>query len=164
MTRRLPAQREFKIGQRKPSGHWQDFKTLEQELQPFLHPPHQHPPASRGTPSGQGQQAVTKGGATLCGSKACWKMPTQQELTAAGRMDLLNAVRTWGGFTAVADRMGVLPNTRYTCRVLSLPFCMCQLMSSHAPCEALSLQCCRLDFKSCARQLSQSTLFLHCML
>jgi len=33
-------------------------------------------------------------------------------LMAAGRMDLLNAVRLWGGFTAVADRLGVLPNTR----------------------------------------------------
>ena len=40
-------------------------------------------------------------------------MPTQQELVAAGRMDLLNAMRLWGGFTAVADLMGVRPNTRY---------------------------------------------------
>lgn len=42
------------------------------------------------------------------------RMPTQQELVAAGRMDLLNATRLWGGFTAVADLMGVRPNTRYT--------------------------------------------------
>ena len=42
------------------------------------------------------------------------RMPTQQELIAAGRMDLLNAMRVWGGFTAVADLMGVHPNTRYT--------------------------------------------------
>ena len=41
------------------------------------------------------------------------RMPTQQELIAAGRMDLLNAMRVWGGFTAVADLMGVHPNTRY---------------------------------------------------
>ena len=41
------------------------------------------------------------------------RMPTQQELIAAGRMDLLNAMRLWGGFTAVADMMGVRPNTRY---------------------------------------------------
>ena len=47
------------------------------------------------------------------GARGQHRMPTQQELTAAGRMDLLNAVRVWGGFTAVADLMGVLPNTRF---------------------------------------------------
>lgn len=40
------------------------------------------------------------------------RMVSQQELEGAGRMDLLHAVRTWGGFTAVADRLNVLPNTR----------------------------------------------------
>ena len=53
-------------------------------------------------------------GADSNGSGIQYRMPTQQELIAAGRMDLLNAMRTWGGFTAVADLMGVLPNTRYT--------------------------------------------------
>lgn len=40
------------------------------------------------------------------------RMPSHQELEGAGRMDLLHAVRCWGGFTAVADRLKVLPNTR----------------------------------------------------
>lgn len=40
------------------------------------------------------------------------RMPSHQELVGAGRMDLLHAVRSWGGSTAVADRLGILPNTR----------------------------------------------------
>lgn len=60
--------------------------------------------------SSQAQPNGSSGG----GNGGQHRMPTQQELNAAGRMDLLNAMRVWGGFTAVADRMGVLPNTRYT--------------------------------------------------
>lgn len=40
------------------------------------------------------------------------RMPTQLELTKAGRLDLVHAIRNNGGFTAVADRLNVLPNTR----------------------------------------------------
>lgn len=53
--------------------------------------------------------------------QGCYKMATQQELMAADRMDLLNAVRLWGGFTAVADRMGALPNTRCCLRLVIYP-------------------------------------------
>lgn len=115
--RRLPPQRHFKIGKRKASGHWQNFNTLQQELQPFLHPVSNDPlihECHREGPNCDQQTPLSKGQAmsSSSGQQACHKMPTQQELMTAGRMDLLNAVRLWGGFTAVADRMGVLPNTR----------------------------------------------------
>lgn len=119
----MPAQHGFKIGQRKASGHWQDFETLKQELQPYLHPILQPGPGS-GDPTAESQrhchaagvrqQAFSKGTGVMSSSQqGCYKMATQQELMAADRMDLLNAVRLWGGFTAVADRMGALPNTRH---------------------------------------------------
>lgn len=54
-------------------------------------------------------------------------MPSQQELTDFGRMDLLHAVRLWGGFTTVADRLGVLPNTRSvaSCQPILLAWQLC---------------------------------------
>ncbi|DBA97292.1 TPA: Low molecular weight phosphotyrosine protein phosphatase, variant 3 [Trebouxia sp. C0004] len=122
----MPAQHDFKIGQRKASGHWQDFEILKQELQPYLHPMHQPGPGKvepddptaepqrHCQAAGLRQQAFSKGkGVTSSSQQGSYKMATQQELMAAGRMDLLNAVRLWGGFTAVADRLGVLPNTRH---------------------------------------------------
>ena len=120
----MPAQHNFKFGQRKASGHWQDFETLKQELQPYLHPICQPghgsddltvEPQTRRRAAGVRQQAFSKGKGVMVTSSSqqgCYKMATQQELTAAGRMDLLNAVRVWGGFTAVADRLGARPNTR----------------------------------------------------
>lgn len=67
-----------------------------------------------GQPGSNGAVAAVIGGADKGGSRMEYRMPTQLELIAAGRMDLLNAMRVWGGFTAVADLMGILPNTRYT--------------------------------------------------
>ena len=125
---RMPAQHGFKIGQRKASGHWEDFETLKQELQPYLHPILQPGPGSDNPTAasqrhhhaaGVRQQIFSKGKGVMSSSQqGCYKMVTQQELMGAGRMDLLNAVRLWGGFTAVADRMGALPNTRCCLRLV----------------------------------------------
>ena len=128
---RMPAQHDFKIGQRKASGHWQDFETLKQELQPYLHPILQ-PGSGSGDPTAESQghrhaagirqQAFSKGKGVMSSSQqGCYKMATQQELMTADRMDLLNAVRVWGGCTAVADRMGALPNTRCCLRLCIYP-------------------------------------------
>ena len=73
------------------------------------------PTGNNGTESGKVQEQPRSSGG-ICsenGVQLQHRMPTQQELIAAGRMDLLNAMRVWGGFTAVADLMGVHPNTRY---------------------------------------------------
>lgn len=73
------------------------------------------PKGSSGTDSGEVWEQPHSSGA-ICsenGVQLQHRMPTQQELIAAGRMDLLNAMRVWGGFTAVADLLGVHPNTRY---------------------------------------------------
>lgn len=117
------AQHTFKIGQRQAIGHWQDFETLRRELQPFLHPIPEAHHGHDGPPPQHLQHCCTTGfqqqmyleGHCLPSSsqQGCLKMVTQQELMAAGRMDLLHAVRLWGGFTHVADRLGVLPNTRH---------------------------------------------------
>jgi len=140
---RMPAQHDFKIGQRKASGHWQDFETLKQELQPYLHPILQPGPGSDDPTAepqrhchaaGVQQQAFSKGKGVMSSSPAGCKMATQQELMAAGRMDLLNAVRLWGGFTAVADRMGALPNTRCCLRL-----CVCPAMYLKAVCMSYNV-------------------------
>ena len=130
MLHREPAQHDFKIGQRQAIGHWQDFETLRRELQPFLHPiPETHHGNDGPCPqqlqhcrtTGFQQQAFSKGHCLPSSSRqGCWKMVTQQELMAAGRMDLLHAVRLWGGFTHVADRLGVLPNTRYIAKLITV--------------------------------------------
>ena len=65
---------------RNQKGYWSSFATLEQELRDFA-----------------GQQARSE--------EALSCMPSQQELKAAGRMDLLNAIANWGGFQTVASRM-----------------------------------------------------------
>lgn len=72
-------------------------------------------PQSHSTGEGAVQDRLLRngGGGSGNGLKVQHSMPTQQELVAAGRMDLLNATRLWGGFTAVADLMGVRPNNRY---------------------------------------------------
>ncbi len=142
----MPAQHDFKIGQRKASGHWQDFETLKQELQPYLHPILEPGPGSDDPTAvsqrhhhaaGVRQQAFSKGKGVMSSSQqGCCKMATQQELMAAGRMDLLNAVRLWGGFTAVADRMGALPNTRCCLRL-----CVCPTMYHSAVCISYNVPC-----------------------
>lgn len=70
-------------------------------------------PRGNSTDTGTAQDQLPSNGAGPSGVQAHHRMPTQQELVAAGRMDLLNAIRLWGGFTAVADLMGVRPNTRH---------------------------------------------------
>jgi Hypothetical methyltransferase/SNF2-related domain len=63
----------------KPDGHWNDFAHIEQELIRYIQ--------ERGTPE---------------------IMPTQSELTKAGRNDLIIAIRRMhGGFAAVAQRLGL---------------------------------------------------------
>lgn len=62
--------------------------------------------SSKAVEQAQSNEAITNG------AQLQHRMPTQQELISAGRMDLLNAMRMWGGFTAVADMMGVHPNSR----------------------------------------------------
>lgn len=63
----------------KPSGYWNDFAHIEQELNQYI------------------QECGTPG-----------VMPTQSELSKAGRLDLVNAIQgTHGGFTVVAQRLGL---------------------------------------------------------
>ena len=63
----------------KPSGYWNDFVHVEQELYQYLQE--------------QGTLEV---------------MPTQSELSKAGRQDLVNAIQgKHGGFTTVAQRLGL---------------------------------------------------------
>jgi SAM-dependent methyltransferase len=63
----------------KPSGYWNDFAHVEQELHQYIQ-----------------EQGIPE------------VMPTQSELSKAGRQDLINAIRkTHGGFTAVAQRLGL---------------------------------------------------------
>ncbi len=63
----------------KPSGYWNNFAHIEQELNQYI------------------QERGTSG-----------VMPTHSELSKAGRLDLVNAIQgTHGGFTAVAQRLGL---------------------------------------------------------
>lgn len=88
-------------------------------------------PRGNSTDTGTAQDQLPSNGAGPSGVQAHHRMPTQQELVAAGRMDLLNAIRLWGGFTAVADLMGVRPNTRYT------PSPLARRLKTLATCPAL---------------------------
>ncbi len=63
---------------RKPSGYWQVWDNLAQELTAFI--------LEHGKPG---------------------QMPTKAALTQAGRSDLINAIRAFGGQEAVATRLGM---------------------------------------------------------
>ena len=67
----------------KPSGYWNDFAHVERELYQYLQ--------EQGTPD---------------------VMPTQSELSKAGRQDLVNAIQgKHGGFTVVSQRLGLQQRT-----------------------------------------------------
>jgi hypothetical protein len=65
---------------RRPNGHWREFANVAAELAPLL------------------RAGAGPGGAPL--------LPTQAELLAAGRADLVRALRLHGGAGAVAARLG----------------------------------------------------------
>jgi hypothetical protein len=62
----------------KPSGYWNDFAHVEQELLQYIQ--------EHGTPD---------------------VIPTQSELSKTGRQDLINAIKKHCGFTAVSQRLGL---------------------------------------------------------
>ena len=62
----------------KLGGYWNDFAHVEQELHEYLQ--------EQGTPD---------------------VIPTQSELSKAGRHDLINAIKKHGGFTTVSQRLGL---------------------------------------------------------
>jgi protein-tyrosine-phosphatase/ribosomal protein L13E len=71
---------------RRPNGYWDEFENLARALKPYLVAA---PPT--GSASGGAEQVL----------------PTQAALGAAGRADLLRAIRHHGGSAAVAARLGV---------------------------------------------------------
>lgn len=70
------------LSDRRPNGYWDDFDTLAGALVPYL-----------------------RNASDLPGDVAL--LPTQHQLLEAGRGDLIRAIRSHGGSTAVAKRMGV---------------------------------------------------------
>lgn len=63
---------------RKSYGYWRNFANLEAEIRAYA--------AAHGTPT---------------------MMPTQEDLQANGRSDMVNAIRRNGGFYEIADRLGL---------------------------------------------------------
>lgn len=64
--------------QAKPHGYWKDFSNLEREIRAFI--------LDHGRPG---------------------QLPTEAELSRAGRMDIGCAIDTQGGYVAVAQRLGL---------------------------------------------------------
>lgn len=77
------------MSSRRPNGYWEEFKNLERALRAYL-----KPIQAKGN-SAEPQKLM---------------MPTVQELRAAGRADLIRALRIHGGSAAVARRLGVAFN------------------------------------------------------
>ncbi|KAK9814279.1 hypothetical protein WJX72_003320 [[Myrmecia] bisecta] len=73
---------------RRRKGYWSDLSALERELRPYL-------------------TCIPEAG--LRASATRYVMPQQAELLAAGRSDLMKAIRAWGGSVEVANLLGISP-------------------------------------------------------
>lgn len=101
------------MASRRPNGYWADFTNLERALKAFLKPVEEPAEAWPLLPSSKEVQELV-GGALRSSSTSKKKkkntvmlMPSVHELTAAGRADLLRAIREHGGVLAVAEKLGV---------------------------------------------------------
>ncbi len=111
---------------RAPNGHWLDFDTLAEELRQFVEQQQEEQQqeqvgqqsqavaqqadaaeAGSSESSGNGQgSGTTSGSSSISSSQPQIFLPTQQELRAGGRADLIGGIRLHGGSLAVAGRLG----------------------------------------------------------
>lgn len=114
------------MASRRPNGYWNDFDNLGRALQAYMKPVENYYPETTTTPSTTPATASSINNSTVVesskdssGSKRenvereesvaemqYW-MPSVQDLTTAGRTDLLRAIREHGGLVAVAKKLGV---------------------------------------------------------
>lgn len=103
-----------KLGMRRTSSHrsrshgyWNDIGHLDAELRAFVANARRN-----GTGAGAGAATTTTTVATRHNrTNGAATMPRQRELAAAGRTDLMHAVRRHGGYAAVAIKLGLSPAT-----------------------------------------------------
>ena len=118
---------------RMPNGHWLDFDTLAEELRQFVEQQQERegelgrPAAQQAKDAAAGSSGSTStssastststssssgggGGSSTSSSTSSPQpgtfLPTQQELRAGGRADLIGGIRLHGGSLAVANRLG----------------------------------------------------------
>ena len=92
---------------RMPNGHWLDFDTLAEELRQFMEQ-QQEREGELGRPAAQQAEDAAAGSSGSNGSspQPGTFLPTQQELRAGGRADLIGGIRLHGGSLVVANRLG----------------------------------------------------------
>jgi protein-tyrosine-phosphatase len=97
------------LAARRPNGHWASFESLAREILPYLNrSAHNDSQEEYNNNRGGGSNGTGSAStATTTSPMPTAYLPTQRQLLAAGRGDLLRAIRQHGGSSVVAERLGV---------------------------------------------------------